>query len=94
MVETILLLILSFLLGVGCLVLTGWLVASGQFKTFDGLFLALVCLVLALVFFLNCIWTVRSQELLEWVQSRKKKRSEAVVENPAEPGIPEKQNSA
>jgi len=94
MVETFLLLILSFLLGVGCLVLTGWLVASGQFTTFDGLFLALVCLVLALVFFLNCIWTVRSQELLQWVQSRKQKRTEAAVENTAEPGIPEKQNSA
>jgi len=92
MVETFLLLILSFLLGAGCLVLTGWLVASGQFTTFDGLFLALVCLVLALVFFLNCIWTVRSQELLEWLQSRKKKQTEASVENPAEPGIPEKQN--
>jgi hypothetical protein len=92
MVETFLLLILSFLLGAGCLVLTGWLVASGQFTTFDGLFLALVCLVLALVFFLNCIWTVRSQELLEWVQSRKKKKTEVAVENPAEPGIPEKQN--
>jgi hypothetical protein len=93
MVETFLLLILSFLLGAGCLVLTGWLVASGQFTTFDGLFLALVCLVLALVFFLNCIWTVRSQELLEWVQSRKKKKTEEAVENPTEPGIPEKQNS-
>jgi SNF family Na+-dependent transporter len=93
MVETFLVLILSFLLGAVCLVLTGWLVASGQFTTFDGLFLTLVCLVLALVFFLNCIWALRSQELLEWVQSRKRKKPEAAVEKPAEPGIPEKQNS-
>ena len=93
MVEAFLVLILSFLLGVGCLFLTGWLVASGQFTTFDGLFLTLVCLVLALVFFLNCIWTLRSQELLEWLQSRKRKETKAAVEKPAEPGIPEKQNS-
>jgi hypothetical protein len=93
MVETFLLLTLSFLLGAGCLALTGWLLASGQFTTFDGLFLTLVCLVLALVFFLNCIWTVRSQEFLEWVQSRKKKKTDAAVENAAKPGIPEKQNS-
>jgi hypothetical protein len=93
MVETFLLLTLSFLLGAGCLALTGWLVASGQFTTFDGLFLTLVCLVLALVFFLNCIWTIRSQEFLEWVQSRKKKETGAAVGNPAKPGIPEKQNS-
>ena len=51
MVETILLLISSFLLGIGSLVLAGWLVISHQFETLDGLFLTLVCLVMALVFF-------------------------------------------
>jgi cytochrome c oxidase subunit 4 len=70
MMETFVLLVFSFLLGVGSLGVAGWLVSTGQFATFDGLFAVLVCLVLAVVFFVNCLWSLRSQEFREWVLSR------------------------
>jgi hypothetical protein len=72
MLETVLLLILSLLLGIGCLVLAGWLVMTHQFATLDGIFLMLVCLVLALVFFLSCGWSLRSQEFRQWWEGRGK----------------------
>jgi hypothetical protein len=72
MVEAILLLISSFLLGIGSLVLAGWLVISHQFASLDGIFLTLVCLVMALVFFLNCFWSVRSEEFRKMLQERSK----------------------
>jgi hypothetical protein len=72
MIEAVFLLIASFLLAIGCLVVTVWLILSHQFATLDGLFLVLVCLVLALVFFLNCGWSLRSQEVRQWWQSRRK----------------------
>ena len=72
MVETILLLISGVLLGIGSLVLAGWLVISHQFATLDGIFLTLVCLVMALVFFLNCGWTLRSEEFRKMMESSKK----------------------
>jgi hypothetical protein len=72
MVEAVLLLISSFLLGIGSLVLAGWLVISHQFASLDGIFLTLVCLVMALVFFLNCFWSVRSEEFRKMLQERSK----------------------
>ena len=72
MLETMVLLIFSFLLGTGSLIVAVWLVVSHQFATVDGLFLALVCLVLALVFFLNCGWSLKSQEFREWKEQRAK----------------------
>ena len=72
MVETLLLLVLSLLLGIGCLVLAGWLVISHQFATLDGIFLTLVCLVMALVFFLNCFWSIRSEEFRKSLEQRSK----------------------
>ena len=72
MLETILLLIASFLLGVGSLAVVVWLLLTGQFASLDGLFLTFACLILALVFFLNCGWSLRSQEFRQWWQSRSK----------------------
>lgn len=72
MVEAILLVVSSLLLGIGSLVLAGWLVISHQFASLDGIFLTLVCLVLALVFFLNCFWSLRSEEFRQLIQERKK----------------------
>lgn len=72
MLETALLLIFSLLLAIGCLALAGWLVVSHQFATLDGIFLTLVCLVLALVFLLNCGWSLRSEEVQNWWQDRGK----------------------
>ena len=70
MVETVLLLIFSLLLGVGCLVLAGWLVVTHQFATLDGIFVPLLCLVLALVFFLTCGRNLRSEEVRQWWETR------------------------
>ena len=72
MVETLVLLVSSLLLGVGSLVLAGWLVISHQFASLDGIFLTLVCLVLALVFFLNCFWSIRSEEFRKSMEQRTK----------------------
>ena len=72
MVETVLLLVSSLLLGIGALVLAGWLVISHQFASLDGIFLTLVCLVMALVFFLNCGWSLRSEEFRQLKQERDK----------------------
>ena len=72
MVETVLLLVSSLLLGIGSLVLAGWLVISHQFASLDGIFLTLVCFVMALVFFLNCVWSLRSQEFRKLMQERNK----------------------
>jgi hypothetical protein len=73
MVETILLLVSSLLLGIGSLVVAGWLVVSQQFASLDGIFLTIVCLVLALVFFLNCGWSLRSEEFRRLMQERNKR---------------------
>ncbi|HEU0006740.1 MAG TPA: hypothetical protein VFS12_12180 [Terriglobia bacterium] len=72
MVETVLLLVSSLLLGIGSLVLAGWLVISHQFASLDGIFLTFVCLVMALVFFLNCAWSLRSEEFRQLMQNRSK----------------------
>ncbi len=83
MMENLMLLVFCLLLGVGCLVWAGWLVVSHQFATFDGLFLFLVCLVLALISFLNCLWTIRSQEFREWLSSRSRKEENVEAERKA-----------
>jgi hypothetical protein len=72
MVEAVLLMVSSFLLGIGSLVVAGWLVISHQFASLDGIFLTLVCLVLALVFFLNCFWSLRSEEFRKLLEERGK----------------------
>lgn len=72
MLESVVLMVFSAVFGLGCLIVAGWLVISQQFATFDGLFLALVCLLLALIAFLNLIWCLRSREFREWLESREK----------------------
>jgi cytochrome c oxidase subunit IV len=81
MMEAFVLLVISLLLGVGSLGVAGWLAATGQFATVDGLFAVLVCLVLALVFFINCLWTIRSKEFREWMQSRQAASSLPISES-------------
>lgn len=71
MLESVILMIFSVVLGLGSLVVTGWLVFSQQFATIDGLFLTLVCLLLALISFLNLAWSLRSKEFRQWLDSRK-----------------------
>jgi hypothetical protein len=81
--EIILLLSFSFLMGVGCLAWAMRSVVSGEFASFDGLFLTLVCFLLAVIFSLNGVWTLQSQEFREWQkrrESRTRERSQPVAE--------------
>jgi hypothetical protein len=71
MLESVVLMIFSAIFGLGCVIVAGWLVISQQFATLDGLFLALVCLLLALISFLTLTWSLRSKEFREWLKSRK-----------------------
>ena len=76
MVETLLLLALNLLLGAGCLFVV--LRQTPQdFLTLDGLFLSMACMVLALVFFLNGYWTLRSQELSPLLQRLRRQKKES-----------------
>ena len=76
MVETLLLLALNLLLGAGCLFVV--LRQTPQdFLTLDGLFLSMACMVLALVFFLNGYWTLRSQELSPLLQRLRRRKKES-----------------
>ena len=92
MIETFLLLIFSFLLGFGCLGVAGWLVISHQFASMDGLFLIMTALVAALVFFLNLAWTLRSQELADWINRQPARQHETSPKHPAESTSQEKRN--
>ena len=94
MVEELLLLVFSLVLGLGGLVLTGWLAATGQSTTFDGLFLTFVALVLSLVFLLNFSWTLRSQELRRRLGSRIPQINDSVSKDEAEPYPSEKKKTA
>ena len=72
MVEIVFLLIMNFLLGGCCLGAIGWLAISQDLMSLDGLFVAITCLVLALIFFLNCYWNLRSEEFGRFFQSDSK----------------------
>ncbi len=75
MVETLLLLALNLLLGAGCLFAV--LRQTPQdVLTLDGLFLSIAGVVLALVFFLNGYWTLRSQELSPLLQRLRRQKKE------------------
>ena len=55
---------LSFLLSLGfvsvALVVGAWLIAAGELKSFDGLFLFCTCLVIAFAFGLYLRWLIRT----------------------------------
>ena len=57
---------LSFLLSLGFvsagLVVGGWLIAAGEVRSFDGLFLLCTCLVIAFAFGLYLRWLLRTAE--------------------------------
>ena len=92
--EELLLLVFSLVLGLGGLVLTGWLAATGQSTTFDGLFLTLVSLVLSLVFLFNFSWTLRSHELRRHLGRRIPQLNDSVSKDGAEPYSSEKKKTA
>ena len=55
---------LTFLLSLGfvsgALVVGGWLIAAGEVRSFDGLFLLCTCLVIAFAFGLYLSWLLRT----------------------------------
>ena len=76
MVETLLLLALNLILGAGC-VFAVLRQTPQDVLTLDGLFLSISCMVLALVFFLNGYWTLRSRELSPLLQRLRRQKKEA-----------------
>ena len=89
MVETLILLVLNFLLGIGCMASVGWLAMNHVLFTLDGLFLSITCLILSLIFFLNCYWNLRSQELNSWLRDglKNKEKSNGTKEANTEKSI-------
>ena len=80
MVEIVALLTLSIVGVLGGLIAVGWLLLSGELTSFDGLLLTSVALLLVVIFSLNSLWTIRSQEFQRWCNSRqrgKKKENQA-----------------
>lgn len=71
MFEILLLLGLCIVVVVGSVIATGWLLISQQLMSFDGLLAAFVALLLAIIFFLNGFWTIRSQEFQQWWKSHR-----------------------
>lgn len=92
MLEIFILLSLSVMLTLGSLGVLAWLAATGGLATMDGLFLALVCLTLVIVFSLNLRWALRSQEFRNWIEQRSQKKvAVQEVETPSQKPVPEKQ---
>ena len=80
MVEIVALLTLSIVGILGGLIAAGWLLFSGEITSFDGLLLTSVASLLVVIFSLNGLWTIRSQEFQRWCNSRqrgKKKENQA-----------------
>jgi hypothetical protein len=94
LIETLLLLIFSLLMGIGSLGVAGWLALSGQFASLDGLFLTMTALLVALVFFLNFAWNLNSQELTERLNARLAPPREPSPESASHSKTPEKEDLA
>ena len=70
MVEIFALLTLSIVGILGGLIAAGWLLFSGELTSFDGLLLTSVALLLVVIFSMNSLWTIRSQEFQRWWDRR------------------------
>jgi hypothetical protein len=81
--EIIVIHIVCLVLALGCLGVAGWAVVTGQlFKTgVDGLFLMLVCLLLALIFSIGPLQAIRQGLLKELLAQRKPKATEKAAES-------------
>jgi hypothetical protein len=73
MFESILLLAFCLIVGLIAVAVCGYLVASGQFLTLDGLSLALICAAIGGFFVLMVVWSFYTGELKQILEHMRKK---------------------
>lgn len=71
--ESLVLLLLCALIAVGSLGVIAWVLAAGTLFSLDGLLLTATCLVLALAFGGNVVWSWRSGEAQSILKSLSKR---------------------
>ncbi len=72
MLQAILVLAISFLIGLICIAVCVWAALTGRLFTLDGLLLVLISLSVGGLFMLNVAWSVRSGEFREVLKYIKK----------------------
>lgn len=77
MVETVLLLAFSLLMGLASLAICAWLVVSGNLFSMDGLALALISLTLGGFFMFNVAWSIHTGEFQEVLKYLRKGSSKS-----------------
>ncbi len=78
---TMMMLVVSIVMGVVPLFGIAWTISTGTVKTQDGLFMSLILLTLSGVFFLNAYWELRDRGALAFLH--KKKTAAAPASAPA-----------
>jgi hypothetical protein len=86
MLEDIFLFIFCFILAIGGLATVVWGVATGRFFTIDGLWLALICLTLSVVFGGNIAWSIHTGELQRILRESRKGSSPNGAPDKSAPG--------
>ena len=74
MIEPLLWLALCALVGLLCLAVVIWVVATGRIDYLDGLSLALISLAVGAIFLSMVGWSYRTSELKEILNARSKKQ--------------------
>jgi membrane protein implicated in regulation of membrane protease activity len=77
MIEPLLWLLVSALLGLLCLAVVVWVVVTGRIAYLDGLSLALISLAVGAIFLSMLGWSYRSSELKELLKSLRSGRNDA-----------------
>ena len=72
MVESVIELVLCLLVGLACLAVVVWDVASGRIAYLDGITLAILSLTLGGFFMFNVAWSWRTSELRELLDGLRK----------------------
>ncbi len=68
---TMMMLVVSIVMGVVPLFGIAWTISTGTVKTQDGLFMSLILLTLSGVFFLNAYWELRDRGALAFLHKKK-----------------------
>ncbi len=77
MMEPLLLLAISLLIGLASLAVAVWLVVTGRVAYLDGLSLALICLAVGAVFLSMVGWSYHTSELKAILESLRKRKNAA-----------------
>jgi ABC-type enterobactin transport system permease subunit len=85
MIEPLLWLVACALVGLLCLAVVVWVVATGRAAYLDGLSLALISLAVGAIFLSMVGWSYRSSELKEILNSLRKDKN-AVPDDPTQGG--------